>query len=404
MIVTVEAGAASALMRGHPWVFREAIRGTRGKGKTGDAVRVLGPKNELIGWGLYDRDSPIAVRMYGWDRAKPQELVASGAEPPHPKAVEESLVRLVKAAIARRSGLFDSSKTTAYRLCNGEGDRIPGLVIDRYGAVAVARTDGDAMGTWIDKLAPSIARLLSADGISSLLARVEAEANERKVRSLSGEMPADTLDVLEHGMTFEVDIARGQKTGAFLDQRDNRRHVRELAKGRRRVLNLFSYAGGFSVAAALGGATEVTSVDAATRAHGTAQRSFKKNGLSLEGHQFVSADAFVFLENAAKRKDRYDLVISDPPSFAPNERSKRGALAAYARLHRACAALLADGALLCASSCSSHVGMEEFLGTLDDTALGRSDLTVLESFGAPADHPTLACFPEGRYLKFVVMG
>lgn len=391
MIVTVEAGVASALLRGHPWVFRDAIRVARGSPRTGDVARVVGPKGEPIGWGLYDATSPIAVRLYGGDRASATKLD------------ENQLCELFRRAVTRRSGVFTPNETTAYRLCHGEGDRVPGLVVDRYGPIAVARTDGDAMASWIDRLGPGLGRVLSPLGVRSIALRVEAAANERKTRPLWGEPTPDVLDVLEHGMTFEVDIARGQKTGAFLDQRENRRRVRELSKGRRRVLNLFSYAGGFSLAAALGGAEKVTSVDAASRAHGTAQRSFKKNGLTLEPHEFVTADAFLYLAEAAKRGDRFDIVISDPPSFSPNERSKKKAHSAYERLHRACAAVLAEGGVLCASSCSSHVSMEDFMTTLDDGSLGRSDLTVREAHGPPADHPTLASFPEGRYLKFVVM-
>jgi 23S rRNA (cytosine1962-C5)-methyltransferase len=204
-------------------------------------------------------------------------------------------------------------------------------------------------------------------------------------------------------MRFWVDLAHGQKTGAFLDQRENRSRVRALASGRR-VLNLFSYAGGFSLAAALGGATQVTSVDIAAAAHKTAQESFRLSGVEPQKHRFAAADAFAWLAGAAQRGEQFDLVISDPPSFAPNERSVPRALASYRDLHRACARVLAPGGLFCASSCSSHVDMERFLSTLDDETLGSESLRVLEIHGPPPDHPTLPSFPEGRYLKFVVLG
>jgi 23S rRNA (cytosine1962-C5)-methyltransferase len=203
-------------------------------------------------------------------------------------------------------------------------------------------------------------------------------------------------------MPFLVDLARGQKTGAFLDQRENRRRVREMARGRR-VLNLFSYAGGFSMAAALGGATHVTSVDVAAAAHATAQASFRAAGLDPSAHAFVTADAFAFLDGARARRETWDLVVSDPPSFAPSEKAVPRALSAYRKLHAACAAVLAPGGTLCAASCSSHVGAEAFLSTLDDAALGRDDLRLLALHGAGPDHPTLPAFPEGRYLKFAVL-
>jgi 23S rRNA (cytosine1962-C5)-methyltransferase len=169
------------------------------------------------------------------------------------------------------------------------------------------------------------------------------------------------------------------------------------------VLNLFSYTGGFSLHAALAGAI-VTSVDVATAAHATAQESFRLNALDPKKHEFVAADAFAWLAEAAKKRLRWDVVISDPPSFAPSERAKPKALAAYRSLHRACSDVLAPLGQLVAASCSSHVPAEEFLGTLDDAALGRGDLRLQELHGPPADHPTLPSFPEGRYLKLAILG
>ena len=388
MIVTVEAGAAVAIAKGHPWVFREAVANVRGNAETGSFVRVTTKAGEPLGVALFDARSAIALRMFGRD---PKETLDA-----------RLIVRRAETAFRRRR--FDPERTNAYRLLNGEGDRVPGLVIDRYADVAVVRTDGDAMASWLERLVEPLSRSLAALGVRSMLARVEASANERKTRLLWGEPAPDAIDVREHGMVMEVDLAFGQKTGAFLDQRENRLRVRELAAGRRRVLNLFSYAGGFSIAAALGGAAEVTSVDNAPRAHGTAQRSFRKNGIDPKPHNFVTADVFSFLDEAKKRRERFDLVISDPPSFAPNEKSKKRALGAYAKLHRAAADVVAEGGLFCASSCSSHIGMEEFLGTLDDAALGAGDRVLMGAFGSPSDHPTLAAFPEGRYLKFCVFG
>jgi 23S rRNA (cytosine1962-C5)-methyltransferase len=196
----------------------------------------------------------------------------------------------------------------------------------------------------------------------------------------------------------------GRRQARFLDQRENRRRVRALAADKPRVLNLFSYAGGFSLAAALGGAREVTSVDSAARAHASAQRSFKKNGLSLEGHRFVTADAFVFLESAKKRGERFDLVISDPPSFAPNERSKRRALlrlrAPAPRVRRR--ARRGRHLLRCVLLEPRHDG-KSCSARSTTSALGRGDLSVRRDVGPPPDHPTLACFPEGRYLKLAIM-
>ncbi len=385
MTLKLVRAAALAVKRGHPWVYREGLaRPPRGL-TSGATVELADEEGGLLGRGLWDAASPIAVRVF--TRSKGGDLDAA------------ALAARTTAAIARRDGRFDED-TTAYRLCNGEGDRVPGLVLDRYGDVGVLRLDTEA---WTPHLAGVVAALrgpLAARGVRSIGLRVSGE--EKKLRPLDGPPPPDRLLVRERGMAMEVDLGHGQKTGAFLDQRENRARVRALARGRR-VLNLFSYAGGFSVAAALGGAARVTSVDIAAAAHATAQRTFRANDEDPGAHAFVSADVFAFLDQARARGERFDLVISDPPSFAPSERARPRALTAYRRLHAAAAAVLADGGILCASSCSSHVDAEDFAATLDDAALGRSDLSLRELHGHAEDHPTLPAWPEGRYLKLAIL-
>lgn len=358
--------------------------------ESGAVVDLADPNGGFVARGLYDPNSPIAVRVVE-RRAEVKLDVANFAE-------------RIEHALRLRDELFaQDDATTAYRMIHGEGDRIPGLVVDRYGAAAVMRFDGDAMRAWTPRLMPVLAKALGRRGVQSLLLRIDAEAGEARAEVVHGPKPAERVLVREHGVAMEVDLWRGQKTGAFLDQRENRARVGQLARGKRNVLNLYSYAGGFSIAAALGGASRVTSVDSAAAAHATAQRTFKANGVDPSAHAFVSADVFAYLDGAHRRGERFDLVISDPPSFAPNERSVPRAISAYRKLHGAVARVLADGAVLCASSCSSHINAEEFTGTLDDSALSRSDLRVTEIYGPPADHPTLAAWPEGRYLKFVVL-
>jgi 23S rRNA (cytosine1962-C5)-methyltransferase len=382
--------AASAVRRGHPWVFREGVARAPRELSTGDSIPLVDEHGEPLGAALWDAASPIAARVF--DRA------------PATRVDVASILRRFEAALARRAELFpDGSGTTAFRVCNGEGDRLPGLVVDRYADVGVVRLDGAILDPWLDRLAGPLADALARRGVRTLAVRVAAEDGASKLRVLRGPEPPDRVVVLESGMRMEVDLARGQKTGAFLDQRDNRARVRALAKGRARVLNLFSYAGGFSVAAALGGARHVTSVDVAAAAHATAQRTFRENGLDPSAHAFVAADAFVFLDKARARGERFDVVVSDPPSFAPSERALPRALAAYRKLHAQVAAVLAEGGVLCAASCSSHVDMDDFLSTLDDAALGRDDLRVRATHGPPEDHPSLPAWPEGRYLKLVVL-
>jgi len=368
-------------------VFRDQFRSGLAELALGSEATLLGPDGAPCARALLDPSSPIAARVWSLE---PNARISA--------LIPERLAR----AIALRDTVIDSS-TSAHRWVHGEGDRMPGVVVDRYAHVAVLRLDGEAIATLQDRIADELFALARARGIRSLSLRSTARGAETKLVTLRGEPPPDVIAVEEHGMPFLVDLAHGQKTGAFLDQRDNRRRIRALARDRR-VLNLFSYAGGFSLASALGGAKSVTSVDVAASAHATAQASFRHANVELDAHRFVTADCFRFLEQARSRGEKWDLVISDPPNMAPNEAALPRALAAYRKLHALCVSVLEDAGLFFAASCSSHVGLDEFLATLGDDALGRSDLRVLEIASAGPDHPVLPGFPEGRYLKACLLG
>jgi 23S rRNA (cytosine1962-C5)-methyltransferase len=375
--------AAEPVRRGHPWVYREQVAGGA---QDGDEVR-LAFQGAVLARGLASSAGPIAVRV--WTR---------GDAP-----IDEALVRRrLEYAVALRARAFDDARTDCYRVVNGEGDRTPGLVVDRYGEAAVVVLDDAALRARFAEMLPWIADALRPLGVRAVLLR-GGRGEARSVERVSGEAVDMRPRVREHGVPFVVDLEKGQKTGAFLDQRENRRRVGDLARGRR-VLNLFSYAGGFSLHAALGGATAITSVDVAAQGHATAQESFKLAGVSPSAHEFVTQDCFAFLDQAARAGRRWDLVVSDPPSFAPNAKSVPRALQAYRSLHRACTAVLAEGGIFCAASCSSHVDQSAFASTLDDAALESDTLRLLALFGAPCDHPSLPAFPEGRYLKFAVLG
>lgn len=381
--IFVSRGAADAVVRGAPWVYQDQlVRPPRGL-ETGAWVAIV-HDGKTIGRGLFDESSPIAARV--WTHGEP---------------VNAALVhqRASRAASMRRA-LFDE-RTNAYRVVHGEGDRLPGVVVDRYADVAVLRLDGPAIATRVDDVVAAVWPAVRGEA-RSLLLRNAARGGAGKTTVLEGPEVRGEVLVKELGVPFVVDVLHGQKTGAFLDQRDNRARVGAMAAGKR-VLNLFSYAGGFSLHAALGGATKVTSVDVASAAHATAQASFRAAGVDPSKHAFVTADVYAFLEGAQKRGEAWDLVISDPPSFAPSEKAVPKALAAYRKLHHACVRVLAEGGVFCASSCSSHVGATRFLSTLDDASLGRGDLSLAALFGHPEDHPTLPAWPEGAYLKFAVL-
>jgi 23S rRNA (cytosine1962-C5)-methyltransferase len=386
-VVLRQRSAAERIQRGHPWIWREAVAHGLDGAVAGEEVQVVAPDGTPIGHGIADPDSTIAVRMW-----------TAGREP-----LDDALWRTRAArACALREALFDFEATDAFRVLHGEGDRMPGLVVDRYGPVAVVRCDGQGARARVEALADALWPEIERWGVRALVHRLGGKGEMPRLEPLRGEPPPDELVVREHGVPFVVDLAHGQKTGAFLDQRDNRVRVGELARGRR-VLNLFSYTGGFSLHAALGGATRVTSVDVASAAHATAQASFREAGLDPSRHAFATADVRAFLDAARARGETWDLIVSDPPSFAPSERALPKALAAYRGLHGACVDVLADGGIFCAASCSSHVDATTFLSTLDEAALARRPLVVTEVRGAGPDHPTPAAFPEGRYLKFVVL-
>ena len=386
-VLRLRRRAVDPIRRGHPWVWRDAVERSEGHPTTGDEVRIAAEDGAILGRALYDADAPIAARVH-----------TLGDVPLDTR----HLTARLSQAFARRRALLADEGTTALRLLHGEGDRIPGFVVDRYGDVAVLRTDGEAARVRVPWLARALVPALERIGVRTLVHRLPSRGQAPELALLAGPAPPETTIVREHGVPMHVDLLRGQKTGAFLDQRENRRRVGRMARGAR-VLNLFSYSGGFSLHAALGGAARVTSVDVAGAAHASAQMSFRAAGVDAGAHEFVTADAFAFLEDAARRGRAWDLVVSDPPSFAASERALPKAMAAYRRLHRLCASVLAPSGTLCAASCSSHVAEGAFLATLDDASLGRADLSVVDVFGPPEDHPVPASFPEGRYLKFVVL-
>ena len=388
-----------AIRGGHPWVYRDALAGAP-RLPDGAIVQVTNRARRVLAVGFWDARSPIAVRII--DRAE-------GTEVPDDMLATVSL--RVTEALVRRLAFIDRGETDAFRWVHGEADQLPGVHVDSYGAAASIRYDGGGARAFYVKCGlPE--RLRGAAGVAGWFLRTVVE--RRRARDggagpdgaaaavVLGEAPAGELEVRENGLRFGVDLLRGQKGGLFLDQRDNRALVRTLARGRR-VLNLFGYTGGFSIYAAAGGARATVTVDAAAPAIAAARRNFERNGLATNDARFVTGDAFAFLERAARDGERFDLVISDPPSFAPSRRALATGLRAYRRLHRLCAAVTAPGGTLCAASCSSHVDRAAFLETVSAGArdAGRR-FQLREVRGAAADHPVVPQFPEGDYLKFVM--
>lgn len=373
--VRLRKDLARAIRRGHPWVYRDALAGTP-EFEDGALVEVHGKDGRFLAVGFWDRTSPIALRLLGAER---------GLEPV--RLVRERLARAAAMRLAR----LDRARTTAFRWVHGEADLLPGIHVDVYGEVATVRFDGPG------------ARAFYGD----LSAPLQSEPELAIGRVLDRERRSGdelTLSVRENGVVFGVDLGRGQKGGLFLDQRENRAEVGAHARGLR-VLNLFAYTGGFSLYAARGGAARTDTVDVARPAILAARRNFELNDLSTAPSVagFHAVDAFEFLERAVARGDEYDLVISDPPSFAKNRAGLAAALAAYRRLHKLAASVVVPGGLLFAASCSSQVDRKTFVASVEAGSRAAGRRFELEALrGAGFDHPVLPAFPEGEYLKLAI--
>ena len=265
------------------------------------------------------------------------------------------LIGRLESALGLREAVADAA-TSGYRLVAGEGDGVPGLIVDRYDRTAVIKLDGGAPQAFYQPLAIAgwLAQRLDLEAV---VLRPRGRATLGQV--VQGTLPVQPVPFLENGLRLTADVIQGQKTGFFLDQRDNRALIQHLARGRR-VLNLFSFNGGFSIAAGIGGARDVTSVDIAPAAIAAATDLWLRNGLPPAGHTGIVADCFQFLETAVEEGRRWDLTICDPPSFAPSQQSLPRALNAYARLAERAARVVESGGLLRLASCSSHVPRAEF--------------------------------------------
>jgi 23S rRNA (cytosine1962-C5)-methyltransferase len=388
----ITAAAVSAVRSGHPWIFCDSVLDLNRAGQTGELAVIYDRKDCFLAVGLFDPDSPIRVRIL--HAGKPQTIDHAWWQ-----------ARL-EQAIARRRDLFDA-QTTGYRLIHGESDGWPGLVLDRYDTTLVLKLYTAA---WLPRLDDTLALIkenVPGERIVLRLSRniqsiAETQFQHSDGLVLHGLPPTGPVVFLESGLRFEADVLRGQKTGFFLDQRDNRREVETLARGRR-MLNAFSFSGGFSVYAARGGAAAVMDLDLSAHALAAAQRNFALNqncpGVAACHHDTAQGDAFDWL---AVSTAKFDLVVLDPPSLAKRATEREGALRAYVRLATLGIARLAPGGILVAGSCSAHVPAEEFFEVVRCAAAksGRK-FAELKTLRHPPDHP--ASFKEAEYLKMIYL-
>ena len=369
------------ILRGHPWVFDKGVEGTE-KLQAGELVQVVDEQGP-IAVAFVDPKSPIRLRILDL----------------HPNAKVDGgwLQWRARRAAGHRSKDPLLQNTDAIRLIHGEADGLPGLVVDSYAGHGVVLLDGPAAEALWLPLLPQLKQGLAAGGFPLSEMYVRRVGRERK---WIGKGPSKTVRIREGQAVMEVDLQNGQKTGLFLDQRANRELVGKLSRGLR-VLNLFSYTGGFSLSAALGGAKHTTSVDISAPATEAAKRNFKLSSLNQNKHEFVAADVFAFLQTAIAKNRKYDLVICDAPSFASSEKALKKGLRAYRQVNEMALQVVSEGGIFCSASCSSHVTSKHMLEVLSDASSGaKRDLIVREQRGAASDHPLRPGFPEGHYLSF----
>jgi 23S rRNA (cytosine1962-C5)-methyltransferase len=386
--IRLSKGRARPVWAGHPWVLSGAIGSVTGVPSAGDVVLVKDHDGRPIGPGFFSPRSTIRVRMLAMD--------------PEVKIDEEFFLRRIRAAAALREGLgLPSTETDAYRLIHADGDRLPGVVADRYGATIVVQLTVAGMER---RRAEIAAALLELPGVEGVL--LDPVANFREIEGLTAEggllagvAPAGEISVKENGVRFLVDPAKGQKTGHFADHRENRATVRRLAESGT-ALDCFTGTGGFALAAALGGAREVLGLDSSSYALKTAARNAGRNDVA-DRMSFEKGDVFGLLRKFEKEGRRFHTVIVDPPSMAHRRSELAGALRGYKELNLRALRLVEDGGLFFTASCTGILSREDFDTMLRDAALdaGRHVVVIAESGQAP-DHPWPIAVPEARYLKF----
>lgn len=388
---TVGPETVRMLELGHPWIIADSHTRRWPPGKPGDLISLTDGKGRFLGTGLLDPEDRIVARVLGTESLRLD-----------PAWIKERL----GAAIALRAHA-DLAETTAYRLVNGEGDGLPGLTVDRYGDHLMVQLYCGGWRPHLKLVAGALEDLLAPTGIyekNRPQNTREAEAGEGKRwgRLIAGKPAPGRMEVLENGLRFLVSMEEGLNTGLFLDQRSNRRDLMGRARGKR-VLNLFSYTGAFSVAAAAGGARQVTSVDVSPGYTEWAKANFGINRLNPRQHEFIVGDCLKVLSELAGRGKTYDLVVMDPPSFSTTSKSRFTTRGGTADLVAAALPLITQGGVLITSSNHQKLDLADYLKELRRGALAAGcELRVIAAAGQPADFPYPVTFPEGRYLKYVI--
>ena len=386
-VIVLKVGRDKSIKRRHPWVFSGGIEKVLGDPQSGDTVLVRSAEGQQLGLAAYSPESQIRGRMWSFDAAA---------------TIDATFMRArIKGALQLRENLPLAQKTNAMRLVHGESDGLPGLIVDRYADVLVAQFLSAGMERWREAILDALVELTKCEAVF--------ERSDAEVRTLEGlperagfvrgNSDAARCAISENGLVFRVDVAAGQKTGFFLDQRANRLRIKELSAGRD-VLDCFCYTGGFAISSLAGGAREVSAIDSSGSAIAVARENLKANALDASRLVFKEADVFVYLRELRNRGEKFDLIILDPPKFAPTAAQVENASRAYKDINLLALKLLAPGGLLATFSCSGGISPDLFQKIVAGAALDAgADAKIIERFGPAADHPVALEFPEGDYLK-----
>ncbi|MEQ9186378.1 MAG: class I SAM-dependent rRNA methyltransferase [Cryomorphaceae bacterium] len=372
----LKKGREKSVERGHPWVFSGAVQDDSGNLEEGQIINLLGFDKSFLGKGMYACGSLCLKVLTLVDEPIDQHWFDDKLKIAFDWRVKLGLV---------------SEATNAYRLLHGEGDGIPGLIIDIYHTVAVIQPHAKGMTDRLSMIVESLKRL-------GFIHIVHKPIGKGKSEVLLGEV-SERTEIKEDGLKYHVDVLEGQKTGFFIDQRDNRQLLKQYSRGNR-VLNVFSYTGGFSISAAQGGANEVISIDASTKALALAESNAHLNGFG-KLHTTVKVDAVPYLEGMA---ESFDVIVLDPPAFAKHKSARHSAIQAYRRINQAAIEHLPKGGVLFTFSCSQVVDRHMFDNMLLSAAVNAGKrIQILHKLRQPADHPVNLAHPEGEYLKGLVV-
>ncbi len=389
----LKPGREKSLLRRHPWVFSGAVAQVKGEPGLGDTVEVLSSKGERLGWAAYSPQSSIRVRMWSFGEEELRDMASSLSN------------KMRIAIISRERELLNNqSLNNSMRLIHAESDGLPGLIVDRYDQWLVAQFLTAGAEKWKAEITQALAEIT---GLRNIYERSDADVRELEGLPtvngvLMGGQPPEVVEIVENGLRFLVDIQHGHKTGFYLDQRDNRLAVQAYTKGRR-VLNCFSYTGGFAVYCLAGGAAHVTSIDSSADVLEIGKRNLVLNHLPVEKAEWMCADVFQELRAMRDRRERFDLIVLDPPKFAPTAGQVQAAARGYKDINLLAFKLLNPGGILATFSCSGGVERALFQKIVADAALDAGvDAQIIRHLSQAPDHPIALNFPEGDYLKGLI--